>query len=52
MNRRARTYVFLSSYTWATIGLFITGSLWFYLLTLAAFIYLLIGGKLGGKKHV
>lgn len=48
MKLKYRFYVLLSSYTWAVIGLFFTGSLMFFMLPLASLIYLLIGGK----KHV
>lgn len=46
MKLKYRFYILLSSYTWAIIGLFFTGSLWFMLLPLAAFIYVFIGGKI------
>lgn len=48
MKLKYRFYILFSAYTWATIGLFLTGSLWFYLLPLMSFVYLFIGGR----KHV
>lgn len=48
MKLKYRFYVLLSSYTWAIIGLFLTGSLFFFVLPVAAIIYIFMGGK----KHV
>ncbi len=48
MKLKYRFYILFSAYTWATIGLFLTGSLLFFILPLAGLIYVLIGGK----KHV
>jgi hypothetical protein len=48
MKLKNRFYVLVSSFTWAVIGLYFTGSLLFFLLPLIAFGYMLIGGK----KHV
>jgi hypothetical protein len=48
MNLKHRFYVFFSSFTWAIIGLFLTGSLLFLMLPLFAILYVIVGGK----KHV
>lgn len=48
MKLKYRFYILLSSYTWAILGLFLTGSLAFLLLPLAALVYIFVGGK----KHV
>lgn len=45
MKLKYRFYILLSSYTWATIGLFFTGSLFFLLMPLAAIYYIFQGGK-------
>lgn len=48
MKLRQRFYVLFSSYTIATLGLFFTGSLWFFILPLCALGFLFVGGK----RHV
>lgn len=45
MKLKYRFYILLSSYTWATIGLLLTGALAFLLLPVAAIIYIFEGGK-------
>jgi len=42
---RDRVLIFLSSYFWAILGLLITGSFIFFLIPVAAFVYLIIGGN-------
>jgi hypothetical protein len=48
MKLKDRILVMLSSYFWAVIGLFFTGSFLFFVIPVAAIIYLFVGGK----KHV
>ncbi|MDY0075084.1 MAG: hypothetical protein RBR75_04360 [Acholeplasmataceae bacterium] len=48
MKLKQRFYIMISAYTWAIIGLFFTGSFWFFILPAGALLYLLIGGK----RHV
>jgi hypothetical protein len=48
ITKKNRVYMALSSYFLAMIGLFFTGSAWWFLLVLIAIIYIFIGGK----KHV
>ncbi len=43
-----RVYIALGTYFLATIGLFFTGIVWWYLLIIPAVLYIV----LGGKKHV
>ncbi|GEM_PF-2044731 len=44
MKFKARFYVFLSSFTFAILGLFLTGLFAFLILPIVAFIYVLNGG--------
>ncbi|MFA7589357.1 MAG: hypothetical protein WCY22_03240 [Acholeplasmataceae bacterium] len=48
MSKKDRMMVLLSSYFWATLGLFFTGTFWFFLLPVFAMIFTFFGGK----KHV
>jgi len=48
MKLKDRILVMLSSYFWAVIGLFFTGSFLFFVIPVAAIAYLFVGGK----KHV
>jgi len=48
MKLKDRILVMLSSYFWAVIGLFFTGSFLFFAIPVVAVIYLFVGGK----KHV
>jgi len=48
MTKKDRLMVFLSSYMFGVLGLFFFGSFLFFLIPLAALIYVLIGGR----KHV
>lgn len=48
MSRKNRIYVALGSYFLATLGLFFTGTPWWYLLIVPAILFIIIGGK----KHV
>jgi hypothetical protein len=48
MKLKDRILVMLSSYFWAVIGLFFTGSFLFFVIPVAAIVYLFVGGK----KHV
>ena len=48
MKLKDRILVILSSYFWAVIGLFFTGSFLFFVIPVAAIVYLFVGGK----KHV
>ncbi len=48
MNKRDRIYIALGTYFLATLGLFFTGSIWWYLIIMPAIIFVI----LGGKKHV
>ncbi|MGE4319847.1 MAG: hypothetical protein AB7E61_00190 [Acholeplasmataceae bacterium] len=48
MRKLDKTLVVLSSYFYAVIGLFFTGSLWWFILI--PFVTLLV--VIGGKKHV
>jgi len=44
MKFKARFYVFLSTYTFSILGLFLTGFLGFLILPFIALIYVLTGG--------
>lgn len=48
MSRKNRIYVCLGTYFLATLGLFFTGSPWWFVLLLGGLIFVI----LGGKKHV
>lgn len=48
MNTKDRVLVALSSFFYAVVGLFFTGSFLFFLIPLIGIIYAIIGGK----KHV
>jgi hypothetical protein len=48
MRTKDRILVALSSFFWAVVGLFFTGSFLFFLIPLAGIIY----AVLGGRKHV
>jgi hypothetical protein len=48
MKKKDRVLVFLSSFFWAVVGLFFTGSFLFFLIPVLGVIYVFIGGK----KHV
>jgi hypothetical membrane protein len=48
MKTKDRFLIVLSSYFWALIGVFFTGSFLFFILVGLAFIYLFVGGR----KHV
>jgi hypothetical protein len=48
MRKKDRILVALSSFFWAVVGLFFTGSFLFFLIPLAGVIY----AVLGGRKHV
>lgn len=48
MKLRQRFYVLFSAYAIATLGLFFTGLLWFFVLPLLALGFLFVGGK----RHV
>ncbi|MDO9629100.1 MAG: hypothetical protein Q7I99_04290 [Acholeplasmataceae bacterium] len=45
MKPKDRLLVFLSSYFWAILGLFLTGSFLFFIIPVYAFLYLLFGGE-------
>ncbi|MBU1141474.1 MAG: hypothetical protein KKG64_03020 [Firmicutes bacterium] len=45
MKTKDRILILLSSYFWAIMGLFFTSSFVFFLLPVAAIVYLFIGGK-------
>ncbi len=48
MNTKDRVLVLLSSFFWAVVGLFFTGSFLFFLIPVIGLIYVIIGGR----KHV
>ena len=48
MKLKDRVLVLLSSYFWAVLGLFFTGSFLFFIIPVVAVVYLFVGGK----KHV
>ena len=48
MRLKDRVLVLLSSYFWAILGLFFTSSWLFFILPVAAIVYLFVGGR----KHV
>lgn len=45
MRFKDRFLVLLSSYFWAILGLFFTSSFLFFILPVAALVYLFVGGK-------
>jgi len=48
MNLKDRILVLLASYFWAILGLFFLSTWLFFILPVAAFVYLFVGGR----KHV
>ncbi|MBU1142355.1 MAG: hypothetical protein KKH92_01780 [Firmicutes bacterium] len=45
MKPKDRLLILLSSYFWAILGLFLTGSFLFFIIPVAALLYLLFGGE-------
>ncbi len=48
LKRKDRIYVSIGTYFLAMLGLFFTGSSWWFLLLLVGIVYVIVGGK----KHV